>query len=138
MDLHDGTPFWPRRDGILGVRPRLNNDVRCDVAVVGAGITGALIALELTRRVTSSSSSSTDATPAAAARRRARRCCSTRAMLQYEIDELFIDLTPMAPVMAPQSVRGDDPRAAPRRRTSTSSEPSFIAGSATTRTGSGS
>ena len=50
MDLHDGTPFWPRRDGILGVHAPLAASVSCDVVVVGAGITGSLIALELARR----------------------------------------------------------------------------------------
>jgi len=86
VDLHDGTPFWPRRDGILGVCGRLTRDLRCDVAVVGAGITGALIALELTargldvvvvdRRDIGGGSSS-----------------ASTSMLQYEIDELLVDLT---------------------------------------------
>lgn len=62
MDLHDGSPFWPRRNGIIAVHPPLSAHVRCDVAVVGAGIAGC------------STSAST-------------------AMLEYEIDELLIDLT---------------------------------------------
>lgn len=85
MDLHDGTPFWPRRDGILGVRPRLREDLRCDVLVVGAGITGALVALELTRR----------GLDVAVVDRRDIGGGSTSAstsMLQYEIDELLTDL----------------------------------------------
>jgi len=86
MDLHDGIPFWPRRDGILGVRPQLTHDHRCEVVVVGAGITGALIALELTRR----------GLDVAVVDRRDSGGGSTSAstaMLQYEIDELLIDLT---------------------------------------------
>lgn len=86
MDLHDGTPFWPRRDGILGVRPRLREDLRCDVLVVGAGITGALVALELTRR----------GLDVVVVDRRDIGGGSTSAstsMLQYEIDELLIDLS---------------------------------------------
>ena len=85
MDLHDGTPFWPRRDGILGVHSRLVADVSCDVVVVGAGITGSLVALELTRcglnvvvldrRDAGGGSTS-----------------ASTAMLQYEIDELLVDL----------------------------------------------
>ena len=86
MDLHDGTPFWARRDGILGVCGRLTSDVRCDVAVVGAGITGALIALELTAR----------GLDVVVVDRRDIGGGSTSAstsLLQYEIDELLIDLT---------------------------------------------
>ena len=85
MDLHDGSPFWPTRDGLPNVFPPLPGDIRTDVVVVGGGITGALVALELTDRghevvvidrrhiATGSTSAST-------------------AMLQYEIDELLIDL----------------------------------------------
>lgn len=85
MDLHDGDPFWPRRDGLLSVYPPLLVDARCDVVVIGGGITGALVALELTRRgqqvilldrrdVGGGSTS------------------ASTAMLQYEIDELLVDL----------------------------------------------
>lgn len=86
MDLHDGVPFWPRRDGILGVCGRLAGDARCDVLVVGAGITGALTALELSGR----------GLDVVVVDRRDIGGGSTSAstsMLQYEIDELLIDLT---------------------------------------------
>jgi glycine/D-amino acid oxidase-like deaminating enzyme len=85
MDLHDGTPFWPRRDGLLSVHPPMERDESCDVAVVGAGITGALVALELTRR----------GLDTVVIDRRDAGGGSTSAstsMLQYEIDELLIDL----------------------------------------------
>ena len=85
MNLHDGTPFWPRRNGILAVHPPLSTDVRCDVVVVGAGITGSLIALELTRR----------GLDVVVLDRRDVAGGSTSAstsMLQYEIDELLVDL----------------------------------------------
>jgi glycine/D-amino acid oxidase-like deaminating enzyme len=86
LDLHDGTPFWPRRDGIIGVHPPLTADVTTQVVVVGAGITGALIALELTHRgidvlVVDRRDAGGGSTSA------------STAMLQYEIDELLIDLT---------------------------------------------
>lgn len=86
MDLHDGTPFWPRRDGILGVYGRLADDVRCDVAVVGAGITGALIALELTAR-------GLDVVVVDRRDVGGGSTSASTAMLQYEIDELLVDLT---------------------------------------------
>ena len=48
LDLVSGAPFWPIASGLLGVYPPLTEDVKCDVAVVGAGITGALVAETLT------------------------------------------------------------------------------------------
>ncbi len=86
MDLHDGTPFWPRRDGLPSVHPPLGADESADVVVIGGGITGTLIALELTKR-------GLDVVVLD------RRDCgggstsASTAMLQYEIDELLIDLT---------------------------------------------
>ncbi len=50
MDVKSGTPFWTVRNGLRKHFPRLSTDVRCDVAVIGAGITGALVADELARR----------------------------------------------------------------------------------------
>ncbi|MEZ5229909.1 MAG: FAD-dependent oxidoreductase [Acidimicrobiales bacterium] len=85
MDLHSGTPFWPRRDGILATHPPLDRDISCDVAVVGGGITGSLVALELARR----------GLEVVVVERRDTGGGSTSAstsMLQYEIDELLVDL----------------------------------------------
>lgn len=50
MDLKSGTPFWTIRNGLIRHYPRLTADTRCDVAIMGAGITGAIIADELVRR----------------------------------------------------------------------------------------
>lgn len=85
MDLHDGVPFWPRRDGILGVHEPLRADVSCEVAVVGAGITGSLIALELTRR-------GLDVVVVDRRDAGGGSTSASTAMLQYEIDELLGDL----------------------------------------------
>lgn len=48
LDLVSGAPFWPLASGLLGVYPPLSADEKCDVAIVGAGITGALVAHLLT------------------------------------------------------------------------------------------
>jgi glycine/D-amino acid oxidase-like deaminating enzyme len=44
MDLKSGYPYWTVADGLIATFPPLLRDLRCDVAIVGAGITGALIA----------------------------------------------------------------------------------------------
>jgi len=85
MDLKSGYPFWSVKNGLLHAYPPLDQDVRCDVAVVGAGITGALIAHELTahghdvvvfdERAVGWGSSA-----------------ASTALIQYEIDTHLIDL----------------------------------------------
>ncbi|WP_433925321.1 NAD(P)/FAD-dependent oxidoreductase [Stenotrophomonas nematodicola] len=47
MDLKSGYPWWAVRNGLIQAFPPLERDLRCDVLVVGGGITGALIADEL-------------------------------------------------------------------------------------------
>lgn len=47
MDVKSGYPWWPVRNGLLRDYPPLLVDSQCDAAVVGAGITGALIARAL-------------------------------------------------------------------------------------------
>ena len=49
MDLKSGYPFWAIRNGLMHAYPPLAQALRCDVLVVGGGITGALIADELAR-----------------------------------------------------------------------------------------
>lgn len=44
MDLRSGYPFWLVKNGILHAYPPLDSDAACDVAVIGGGITGALVA----------------------------------------------------------------------------------------------
>lgn len=47
MDLTSGNPYWAVKNGLMYAFPPLDSDLECDVVVVGAGITGALIADEL-------------------------------------------------------------------------------------------
>ena len=48
MDLKSGYPFWAVRNGLMTAFPKLQRDLKCDVLIVGAGITGALIANAMT------------------------------------------------------------------------------------------
>lgn len=43
MDLTTGVPFWLVKDGLTATYPKLDQDRRCDVAVIGGGITGAML-----------------------------------------------------------------------------------------------
>jgi len=47
MDLKSGYPYWAVKNGLMRSYPPLRTDLHCDVAVIGAGITGAIIAHEL-------------------------------------------------------------------------------------------
>jgi glycine/D-amino acid oxidase-like deaminating enzyme len=47
MDLRSGNAFWPIKNGLLASYPALTRDETCDVAVIGGGITGALVAYRL-------------------------------------------------------------------------------------------
>lgn len=47
MDLTSDHPFWFVKNGLPNTYPPLDRDVVCDVAIVGGGITGALIAHRL-------------------------------------------------------------------------------------------
>ena len=49
MDLKSGYPFWAIRNGLMQAFPPLRDSLRCEVLVVGGGISGALIADELAR-----------------------------------------------------------------------------------------
>jgi glycine/D-amino acid oxidase-like deaminating enzyme len=86
LDLTSPQAFWLLHNGLGDVPPPLSGSRRCDVAVIGGGITGALCADELTEAGLSvvivdkrhpglgSTSAST-------------------ALLQYELDESLTDLT---------------------------------------------
>ena len=85
MDLKSGYPFWAVKNGLMRAFPPLKTDVRCDVAVVGAGITGALIADELVSHghdvvVIDQRDAGWGSTAA------------STALLQYEIDTHMVDL----------------------------------------------
>lgn len=47
MDLRSGHPYWLLRNGLPSAFPSLTKDLKVDVLVIGAGITGALVAWHL-------------------------------------------------------------------------------------------
>ncbi|GGC77085.1 NAD(P)/FAD-dependent oxidoreductase [Vreelandella lutescens] len=49
MDLKSGYPFWAVKNGLLTAFPQLTHDHQTATVVIGGGITGALIADELSR-----------------------------------------------------------------------------------------
>ena len=85
MDLKSGYPFWTVKNGLLHAFPRLRGDLRCGVAVIGGGISGALVADELARH----------GHDVALLEQREIGWGSTAAstaLLQYEIDTHLVDL----------------------------------------------
>lgn len=43
MDLTSGVPFWLVKGGLPATYPKLDQDRRCDLAIIGGGIAGALV-----------------------------------------------------------------------------------------------
>ncbi len=79
MDLLSCCPFWPLKDGLPASYPPLERDVSCEVAIIGAGITGALMAWHLAEAGI--------ATVVLDRREAAHGSTSgSTALLQYEID----------------------------------------------------
>lgn len=79
MDLKSNEPFWLVKNGLLSSYPSLKENASCDVLIIGAGITGSLIAHQMIadgyqtilidkREICNGSTS------------------ATTSMLQYEID----------------------------------------------------
>lgn len=85
MDLRSPHSFWLLRNGIGDVPRPLDRDVRCDVAIIGAGITGALVADAMSARGLS---------VVVLDRRQPGQgsTAASTALLQYEIDTHLVDL----------------------------------------------
>lgn len=85
MDLRSGHPFWLVKNGLIASYPPLGESTKCEVAIIGGGITGALIADELCREgldvvLLDKRDVATGSTAA------------STALLQYEIDTELIPL----------------------------------------------
>ena len=49
MNLHSPLPYSLVHHGIINSYPSLHQDIKTDIAIIGAGISGALVAYELCR-----------------------------------------------------------------------------------------
>ena len=86
MDLKSGYPFWAVRNGLGAAYPPLERDARCDLLIIGGGITGALFADRFARAgmsvmVLDQRDVGWGSTAA------------STALLQYEIDTHMVELT---------------------------------------------
>jgi glycine/D-amino acid oxidase-like deaminating enzyme len=85
VDLKSGYPYWAVKNGLMVAFPPLRQDLRCDVAIIGGGLTGSLIANEF----------SAHGHDVAVLEQRDIGWGSTAAstaLLQYEIDTHLTDL----------------------------------------------
>lgn len=88
MDLKSGYPFWAVKNGLMCRFPQLKTDIRCDVVVVGGGITGALIADDLGKN-------GFDVVVVEQRDIAWGSSAASTALLQYEIDTHMVDLARM-------------------------------------------
>lgn len=88
MDLRSGQPFWLLKNGLVAVYPPLEQDLTCDVVVLGGGITGALVTYVLTK-------AGVDVIVLDKRDIAAGSTSASTAMLQYEIDKELQELTPL-------------------------------------------
>lgn len=86
MDLKSGYPFWPIRDGLPATHPRLTSSTKVDVAVIGAGITGAIAAHRL-------ATLGYDVMVIDARDVGLGSTSASTALLQYEIDTTLVELS---------------------------------------------
>ena len=85
MDLRSGHPFWLLKNGLLADYPSLKHNESCEVAVIGGGITGALVAYYLVQEgVETVLVDKRDIGGGSTA--------ASTALLQYEIDTELHDL----------------------------------------------
>src|SRR5690349_13223402 len=88
FDVRSSQPWWLLRNGMGDATPALSSSTQCDVAIIGSGITGALVADALVatgRRVILLERHE----PALGS------TAASTALLQYEIDTHLVDLVKM-------------------------------------------
>ena len=90
MDLYAGTPYWMVKNPLWSYCNPLREDIRTEAVVIGAGITGALVAHRLQRAgidccVVDKRTPGTGSS------------CASTALLQYEIDVPLCRMARMMP-----------------------------------------
>lgn len=88
MKLRAGYPFWLIRDGLPKSYPKLQTDIKTDVLIIGAGITGALVRYHLLE-------AGIDCITVDARTVGLGSTCASTSLLQYEIDTRLSDLREM-------------------------------------------
>jgi glycine/D-amino acid oxidase-like deaminating enzyme len=85
MDIRTSEPYWLLKSGLLNVYPSLQEDLKVDFAIMGGGITGALIAYYL---------SQAGVKVVVCDRRHIGMgsTCASTGLLQYEIDTPLFEL----------------------------------------------
>lgn len=86
MDLQSGYPYSLIKNGLPYEYPKLQHDLRTDVVVMGGGISGALVAYELTRAGIGCVVADTRTIGLGST-------CASTSLLQYEIDTSLTELT---------------------------------------------
>jgi glycine/D-amino acid oxidase-like deaminating enzyme len=86
MDLTSGLPFWTVKDGLIRAYPALEGDATCAVAVIGGGISGALVAYHLAE-------AGIDTIVLDKREIGWGSTAASTALLQYEIDTTLAELT---------------------------------------------
>ncbi|MGX5731866.1 NAD(P)/FAD-dependent oxidoreductase [Pseudoxanthomonas beigongshangi] len=85
MDLKSGYPYWAIKNGLMHPFPALEGDLQCEIAVIGGGITGALIADHL-------QAAGHDVAVLEQRDIGWGSTAASTALLQYEIDTHLLDL----------------------------------------------
>lgn len=85
MKLRSQSAFWPVEAGLIETYPSLRRDETCDVAIIGAGVTGALLARRL-------SGEGLCCVVVDAGHIGGGSTSASTALLQYEIDEPLCEL----------------------------------------------
>lgn len=88
MDLKSGYPFWAIKNGLMQVFPPLERDLHCEVAIIGGGVTGAIVANTL-------SAAGHDVAVFEQRDIGWGSSAASTALLQYEIDTHLVELCRM-------------------------------------------
>jgi glycine/D-amino acid oxidase-like deaminating enzyme len=86
MKLRSSNAFWLLKNGLINTYPSLQENISCDILVIGGGITGALISFKLSDEGYETTLIDKDDVAFGST-------AATTAMLQYELDKPLYTLT---------------------------------------------